>query len=81
MHVARRKELYEAEHPETKHGKAPGKAGGGKKAKDRNLRSFVKETASKTGQYHATVSRDARRAAQGAVRGAAPGDEKGRSGC
>jgi hypothetical protein len=33
LHIGKRKELYEKVHPETKTGGAPGKAGGGKKAK------------------------------------------------
>jgi hypothetical protein len=40
--ILERKTLYLKLHPETKHGGAPGKAGGGKKAKDAKLASFVK---------------------------------------
>jgi N6-adenosine-specific RNA methylase IME4 len=61
MHVDARKTLYEKQHTETKHGGAPGKAGGGKKAKDLNLRSFVKDTAKKTGKGRSTVAREATR--------------------
>jgi ParB family chromosome partitioning protein len=39
VHHAERKALYLKLHPETKHGGAPGKAGGGKKAKDAKLAS------------------------------------------
>jgi N6-adenosine-specific RNA methylase IME4/ParB-like chromosome segregation protein Spo0J len=62
MHVGRRKELYEKLHPETKTGKAPGKAGGGKKAKSANLASFAEATAKSTGQSKRTVARDSTRA-------------------
>jgi ParB-like chromosome segregation protein Spo0J len=61
MHVARRKELYEAAHPETKHGgdrrskKSSGQVG--------HLRGdrFTKETAKATGQSERKVRRDAAR--------------------
>jgi N6-adenosine-specific RNA methylase IME4/ParB-like chromosome segregation protein Spo0J len=69
LHVGRRKELYEALHPETKQGKAPGKAGGGKKAKPANLATFAKETAGKTGQSRRNIERDATRAKQVEVLG------------
>ncbi len=60
--IAQRKAVYIEEHPETKHGGAPGKKGGGKqKGKDPNLRSFVKDTVKKTGRSKAAVERDARR--------------------
>ena len=61
-HVGRRKELYERLHPKTKQGGAPGKAGGGKKAQDPKMRSFVDHTAAITGKGRATVARDATRA-------------------
>lgn len=61
-HLAKRKEIYERLHPETKQGGAPGKAGGGKKAKDRNLQSFATDTASKTGKHKSTISRAIKRA-------------------
>jgi N6-adenosine-specific RNA methylase IME4/ParB-like chromosome segregation protein Spo0J len=61
MHTVRRKELYEKIHPATKQGGAPGKAGGGKKAKAANLATFAKETAKTTGQSDRKVRRDAGR--------------------
>ena len=63
MHVARRKVLYLADHPRTKHGGAPGKAGGGKKTKDAKIASFVDDTAAKTGKARRTVALDAERGA------------------
>jgi ParB-like chromosome segregation protein Spo0J len=56
--MARRKKLYLAKHPETGHGKNPGKAGGGKKAKESKLDSFVIATAKKTGASASKVKRD-----------------------
>ena len=52
----RRKEAYEAKHPETRQG-ATGRAG----YKNDNLSSFSDDTASKTGVDKRTVERDARR--------------------
>ena len=66
-HVARRKALYEKIHPQTTTGKAPGKAGGGKKAKNAKLASFVEATAKATGQSKRKVARDATRGKRVAV--------------
>ena len=59
-HLARRKEIYEALHPETKHGGAPGKAGGGKEplAKSAPSASFAKDTAARTGLSTRTIYSD-----------------------
>jgi len=64
LHIGRRKELYEAEHPETRHG-AVGR--GGKRSKDVN--SFVDDTAAKTGRGRSTIARDARHSKTVAVLG------------
>ena len=61
-HIGRRKELYEKLHPETKTGKAPGKAGGGKKAKGVKSTSFAKATAKATGRSKSSIEKDAKRA-------------------
>ena len=57
-HVAARKAVYERLHPETKHG-------GDRKSESRSqnayLKSFVADTAKKTGKHHATVARDVKR--------------------
>jgi N6-adenosine-specific RNA methylase IME4 len=62
QHLAERKRLYEAQHPETRQGGAPGKAGGGKKAKSANLAGFAQDTAGKTGKSSRAVHRDVQRA-------------------
>jgi hypothetical protein len=64
IHVARRKLLYENLYPQTKQGKAPGKAGGGKKAKKAKLATFATATSKATGQSVRTIRRDATRAKQ-----------------
>jgi N6-adenosine-specific RNA methylase IME4 len=58
--LARRKEIYETLHPETRHGGAPGKPGGGKvaRAKDDTVSSFASDTAAKTGLSPRSVQRD-----------------------
>lgn len=59
--LKRRKELYEAMHPETKAGKAPGKTDGkGGKTKNDTMTvlPFAADTAAKTGKSRRTVERD-----------------------
>lgn len=58
--LARRKEIYEARHPQVKHGGAPGKAGGGKipRPKDETVSSFAADTAAKTGLTPRTIQQD-----------------------
>ena len=55
LHIGRRKQLYEELHPETKQGGAPGKAGGGKKAKPAKVATFAKDTATKAGKSRRAV--------------------------
>jgi len=43
------KRVYEQLHPETKHGGAPGVAGGGKRARVEMISTFADDTAAKTG--------------------------------
>ncbi len=62
LHIGRRKQLYEELHPETKQGGAPGKAGGGKKAKPAKVATFAKDTATKAGKSRRAVEREAHRA-------------------
>ena len=58
LHIARRKELYEAEHPETR-------KGGDRKSKSQvatlKAPAFVASTAKTTGKHRATVARDVKR--------------------
>jgi ParB family chromosome partitioning protein len=58
--ITARKHLYEQLHPESKVGQAPGKAGGGKVAKDPGAGSFVDDTAKKTGRGRSTIAEEAR---------------------
>lgn len=60
-YTARRKAIYLAKHPETKTGGAPGKAGGGKVAKNSNLESFVNTTSKASGRSKTRISEDVRR--------------------
>lgn len=57
-HLAKRKEIYEELWPETRHGGAPGKAGGGKEAKGTDSVSFVQDTAAKTHRGTTTVKEE-----------------------
>jgi hypothetical protein len=57
-HVAARKAVYERLHPETKHG---GDRKSESRSQNANLKSFVADTAQKTGKHHATVARDVKR--------------------
>ena len=64
MHVAARKPLYEKLHPDTKHGGAPGKAGGGKRKSESRQNGdfrFTRDTAKKIGKSERSVQRDATR--------------------
>jgi len=70
IHVDRRKEVYEDEHPDTKKGSAGGRAKAGKSAKSQNATTqpaFIDDTAEKTGKHRATVAREARRGKKGAA--------------
>ncbi len=63
--MARRRELYQLEHPETKQGGLPGQAGGGK-AKTANFAvfdppAFDKKMAETTGVSERAIRRDGRR--------------------
>jgi ParB family chromosome partitioning protein len=69
LHIGKRKELYEKVYPETKKGGAPGKAGGGKKAKTAKLATFARDTATKTRASRRSVERDATRAKRVVVLG------------
>lgn len=80
-HLERRKQLYERLHPETKHGGAPGKSGGGKKAKDATVASFAEDTFTKTGLSVRTIQDDVKIArlhadAKQAIRGTSLEDQK-----
>jgi len=67
-HLKRRKAVYLMKHPETRHGGASGKAGGGKKAKDPKLgsfaqpRGFLEDTAERTGMSRSHIARSVHRA-------------------
>lgn len=57
--LARRKEIYEIKHPETRQGGAPGLPGGGK-AKTDKMSAFATDTAAKLGKDERTVRRSVR---------------------
>ena len=67
LHVARRKELYEKLHPETKHGGDRRSAGARSSSQNENLKAFVADLAVKTGKGRSTVARDVTRAKKVAV--------------
>lgn len=80
-HLLRRKEIYEQMYPEAKHGGAPGKKGGGKKAKDATVASFAEDTSSKIGLSVRTIQDDVTIArlpadARQAIRGTPIEDQK-----
>ena len=65
--IAERKQLYEERHPETKHGGAPGKAGGGKRKVESGQNGHSGErhsaaAAKATGQSERTIRRKAKTA-------------------
>jgi len=60
QHLARRKVLFELLHPETRHGGAPGLAGGGKKARDPGPGGFVAQMSERTGRGKSTVAEEIR---------------------
>lgn len=79
-HLARRKALYEALHPESRRGGAPGVAGGGKEACPAS--GFVDDVAAKTGRGRSTLFEDCRIGAMptdvlDALVGSAVEDKKG----
>ncbi len=61
-HLVERKSLYETKYPQTRHGGAPGQAGGGKKAKVEKISSFASDTAEKTGKTERGIRQAVRRA-------------------
>ena len=63
MHVARRKELYEKLHPETKHG-GDRKSDGKSTRQNGDLKRFTKDAASKVGRSERTIQREVARAAK-----------------
>ena len=67
LHVARRKQLYEKLHPETKHGGDRRSAGARSSSQNENLKAFVTDIAVKTGKGRSTVARDVTRAKKVAV--------------
>lgn len=58
IHIAKRKEIYERQHPETSYASRPGRKG----RNDPNFGSFSKDTAAKTGRSKASVAQDTTRA-------------------
>jgi DNA modification methylase len=62
--LLQRKQIYEARHPETKHGGAPGLAGGGKQTKGERVSSFADDTASQLGTTSRTIQHETQIAEQ-----------------
>lgn len=60
-HIARRKEIYEQQHPETAHGSPTVSRQVGDTRDRSETLSFVADTASKTGQAERSIQRDAER--------------------
>jgi ParB family chromosome partitioning protein len=54
--LARRKELFEIINPQARRGAAPGKAGGGKAKRTEPTKSFLDDTAARTGMGRSTVA-------------------------
>jgi len=61
MHIAKRKEVYERLHPETKAGGDRKSKKAKSKSQNENLKTFVKDTAKKTGKGRSTVAKAATR--------------------
>lgn len=61
MHIGKRKEIYERQHPETKHG-AAGRGREKSAQVEHSKNRFTKDTAAKTGKSEQTIRRDATRA-------------------
>ena len=57
LHVARRKQLYEKLHPETKHGGDRRSAGARSSSQNENLKAFVADIAVKTGKGRSEATR------------------------
>lgn len=73
-HLARRKAIYEALHPETRQGGLPGAPGGGKQAKTETISGFAEDAAEKTGvtdraiRYAVQIGEDITPEARDAIR-------------
>ena len=80
-HLARRKAIYEALHPETRQGGLPGAPGGGKQAKTETISGFAEDAAEKTGvtdravRYAVQIGEDITPEARDAIR-ATPAAER-----
>ena len=61
-HLKERKDLYEMKHPETRQGGTPGRAGGGKQAKNENISSFAQDAAERTEKTTRSIQQAVRRA-------------------